>query len=1109
MTEIKQLLDVYLENITNIKSGYPEFEVRFNTARHMKDITRIQFDNVIKKLISIGFNISTESYLLRITSDFVDDKTGKLRHSNIRTELSGISDISKYCKLNDITPFYEGSIRKCKIVQKKNHINVDGEPVRPVTNENFNFRANFSYENDLTTKLIGKSIVNTWGDFKKKFRYIKRYTLTHIDYPFNVDLSIVKQSKNKGKYDTATFTFEESEIMSQKNKYEIELEANNSRVGVGRFKDSSSILKNLKKLIKIVLSGIQETNYPVSYTEQQSVLAKYMKMLWDDKYDETRRIYPNNFVGPSSYTLKIQNIIKPSKNSNIPNIRENYTVTEKADGGRKLLFCDDIGKIYLIDTNMNVQFAGCKTENKSLFMTLIDGEHILHNKKGEFINLYAAFDIYYVNSKDIRAKGFMPLKGDDPSEFRLPILVKAIKNLKPHGIGSEDQISPLRIQEKTFYASSESQSIFDACAFILENVENDVFEYETDGLIFTPSKYGVGSDSIDKTTLPKKITWDYSFKWKPPEFNTIDFLVTFNKKADGTDEILNIFQSGIDMSSASQITQYKKATLRVGFDENKHGFIKPCRMLMDGDFKTKKDIDSTDNYKPIKFYPTNPSIQSAGDCNLLLTNTPNGEKVIFTEEGDIIEDNTIVEFKYVFDKEEGWNWIPLRVRYDKTADLQSGNKNYGNAYHVANSNWQTIHNPITLDMIKTGLDIPELIDDEDVYYNRITSSTNTKAMREFHNLYVKNMLIKKVANKGDKLIDFAVGKAGDLNKWINAKLGFVFGIDIMKDNIENRMDGACARYIKSHMKFDQVPKALFVNGTSAENILDNTGIYGETYKRITNAIYGKGDKNKEILGDYVYKLYGIGKNKFNISSIQFAIHYMFETKETLNSFLRNVSENTKVGGYFIGTSYDGERIFNLLKRKKIGESAVIKNGDTEIWSITKQYEGDEFKPDSRSLGYAIDVYQESINKTFREYLVNYKYLNSMMEKYGFKKLSKEDLKKKNISKSVGSFKDLFKKMEKTSEVDPSKKTLYKNALSMNKDEKTISFLNNYFIYKKVRDVLPSDVMSGELGALKEAIMDDESEEEKSIAKITKPKSIKKEGKPRKLRIKIKKKESKQ
>ena len=47
------------------------------------------------------------------------------------------------------------------------------------------------------------------------------------------------------------------------------------------------------------------------------------------------------------------------------------------------------------------------------------------------------------------------------------------------------------------------------------------------------------------------------------------------------------------------------------------------------------------------------------------------------------------------DRRQGWQWIPIRVRYDKTAELNSGRKNYGNAYHVAQSVWRSINNPIT------------------------------------------------------------------------------------------------------------------------------------------------------------------------------------------------------------------------------------------------------------------------------------------------------------------------------------------------------------------------------------------------------------------------------
>ena len=39
-----------------------------------------------------------------------------------------------------------------------------------------------------------------------------------------------------------------------------------------------------------------------------------------------------------------------------------------------------------------------------------------------------------------------------------------------------------------------------------------------------------------------------------------------------------------------------------------------------------------------------------------------------------------------------------------------------------------------------------------------------------------------------------------------------------------------------------------------------------------------------------------------------------------------------------------------------------------MWSVTKQYNRDTYEPDESCVGYPIDVYQESINKTFREHL---------------------------------------------------------------------------------------------------------------------------------------------
>ena len=56
----------------------------------------------------------------------------------------------------------------------------------------------------------------------------------------------------------------------------------------------------------------------------------------------------------------------------------------------------------------------------------------------------------------------------------------------------------------------------------------------------------------------------------------------------------------------------------------------------------------------------------------------------------------------------------------------------------------------------------------------------------------------------------------------------------------------------------------------------------------------------------------------------------------------------------------------------------------KLWSIQKEYDSDTFENNETSVGYAINVYQESINKAFREYLVNFTYLTHLMENYGFR-----------------------------------------------------------------------------------------------------------------------------
>jgi len=1064
-----------------------ELEVRFGT-KGIKRLTRSDYDNVIKKLKSLGFNCINESgnYSLKIQNEFLDKNRGVFEVSNIRAEINGLTNIQEYCKANDI---YELVKKNADVVftRKNNVLNEKKEKIRPVNFDDFNFRVSYQTEEKMSSNRGSVPfIISNWRTSKKIFRFLNRVTFVHELYPILVDISIVKQSDMIDGKAQKYYTTDEAGVFDKPETYEIELEIDNKRIGPGsRFNNYNIILESLRSVIKIVLGGLQGTNFPISYPEQRQVLESYMKMLHTDNYNPKKPVYSSDFIGPSSFTLQLENVSPINDNSVIPNVRKEFVVTDKADGDRHLLYVNETGKIYLINSNMKVIFTGAKTNNEETFNCLIDGELISHDKDGKFINLYAAFDIYYKNKIDLRTHPFISnfekekekersrSKKDekDPRYLILKSFIEHIDivsilqpNEKQTGLKSiVEKVkksvvnSPLRIMCKKFYPenfNSSTSNIFDGCNTILSKVRNELFEYTTDGLIFTHAFYGVGANSVNICGPLSKITWEYSFKWKPPQYNTIDFLVTTVKNKDNSDVVKNLFEDGVSASACVQLNSYKQVQLRCSFNEKRHGFINPCQDVIDDnlpEYKTFEDKSDRES-KPVQFYPTSPYDPTAGICNLMLKDDGNNNKQMFSEEGEMIDDNTIVEFSYDLDGEQGWRWKPLRVRYDKTTEMRQGAQQFGNAYHVANDNWKSIHYPVTEEMISSGMNIPDTFVDEDVYYNVKSKDFKTEGLKNFHNLYVKKLLIKCVSKQGDTLIDFACGKAGDLPKWIAARLSFVFGVDISKDNLENRLDGACARFLKARRQNKSMPYALFVNGNSAFNIKNGSAMLNDKAIQITNAVFGNGTKDSDKIGKGVSRQYGKGAEGFNVSSCQFALHYFWETPSTLQGFMRNLSECTKLNGYFIGTAYDGKEIFKLLKKKEPSESVQIIDDGKKIWEIVKGYKSDKFEDDSSCIGYRIDVYQESINQLLPEFLINFDYLNRIMELYGFKLVDRDEAQNLGLPESSGLFSELFMTM-----IEEIKRNKYRendlgDAAKMTEFEKKISFLNRYFVYKKIRHV---------------------------------------------------------
>lgn len=143
--------------------------------------------------------------------------------------------------------------------------------------------------------------------------------------------------------------------------------------------------------------------------------------------------------------------------------------------------------------------------------------------------------------------------------------------------------------------------------------------------------------------------------------------------------------------------------------------------------------------------------------------------------------------------------------------------------------------------------------------------------------------------------------------------------------------------------------------------------------------------------------------------------------------------------------------------------------------LVKKYHQTEFEPDSSSIGYEIEVYQDTINKATREYLVNFDYLTQLLENYGFDLVSPEEAATTLVfpmPDGTATFDGMYHQMEldckKKREEGPGQgaagaaetdegwsrqcRQEYGSALYMTPEEKQISFYNRYFIFRKNRNI---------------------------------------------------------
>jgi hypothetical protein len=984
--------------------GSPDYELETTFGGGSVDSTT--FISVAKRLRAKGYTNLPQEDRLTITTP-----------EHVRYTIASLAVIQQYCRDDTIAGKPFAAMIKDRATEE-GHVDLDEYGVRVKT------RREILLAND---DAAIKDQLKVWGQQRKAFRMIRRWSFGGDAQGIRIDMSIVRSTKKDSRGDFRwQRKFRDQDVLASAPSYEIEVELLHQE---GDTVESAT--KRLVKGIGEVLRGIQKHSLLIRKSMKDKVLSGYKILVGTDL-----------FRGPAPITLQKKNFVPLAEREKaVPNLRDGYNVTDKADGLRCLAYCDARGELFLIDMGMNVYRTGL--EQPECRLSLLDGEWVTQTLRGEAIQQYLAFDIFFTVDKKSVSK--LPFQATEAVKEGRHAALKNWLSLwnKSPGPKVMPGVTPktqLQVSGKEFFfGRAGDESIFRAASQVLTAAR----PYYTDGLIFTPN-------TLPLTDKPAG-TFFEQFKWKPPQENTIDFLVSTEKVPESktTDKVTRGIKPG-----SNETVNYKTLRLMVGSrNENARDIILNKRTLppKERGWQGKKD-----NYKPVVFTPKEFPDPMASICNLEIHTDPDtGEEYVQTEDSnEPIQDMTIVEMSYDISKPAGWRWTPLVVRMDKTERFQAGKVGRTlNSDMTAEDVWNSIYDPITETMIKTGAQTMSekeqaaiaAISTTDVvpkkYYAPDDSVDDAviRGMRNFHNVWIKEKILFRaaLAGGGKTLIDTSCGRGADMHKWRRAGAAFVLGVDLARDNIMNTKDGAYARYMGVMQEDPQAPPMVFAIADSSKALADGSAGATDEEKDILRSVLGR-VKPVGPVAPYIEE-FAAGRLRAGADSMcsMFALHYFFENEVMWNGFIKNVADCLKVGGYFIGCCFDGQKVFELLRGVPKGGSKSGTEKGGLVWSITKEYDEDEM-PEGDAFGLAIDVVFATIGK-HREYLIPFPALVEKMAAVGCELLTGDETKALGLDNSSETFDASWTKASKN-----------KGQYAMSDTVKQFSFLNRWFVFKKKR-----------------------------------------------------------
>jgi SAM-dependent methyltransferase len=239
----------------------------------------------------------------------------------------------------------------------------------------------------------------------------------------------------------------------------------------------------------------------------------------------------------------------------------------------------------------------------------------------------------------------------------------------------------------------------------------------------------------------------------------------------------------------------------------------------------------------------------------------------------------------------------------------------------------------------------------DAFYSKLNRTLDTRAAsRIFHmrsfNGWVKATQIQELNPKtklpGSKklggpirVLDLACGKGGDLGKWIlhPRTIGNYVGLDVARGSLKD----AALRVRSMRQKLKSCTFTVADLGSDVPGRLKSPK-RTQMQKLLSWSLQDEADHETNAPEFKMVRGGGVSQqDKFDIVSVQFAIHYMMQTRTRARRFFNTVSELLEIGGELIATTIDARVVMDHLlamgldlhydkNRKTEKPGAVIKVG---------------------------------------------------------------------------------------------------------------------------------------------------------------------------------------